>query len=386
MAKNFHIETADDGIKILTFAPKGKMNILSSSVMAELDDILSSLQSDSACKGLVFNSGKDDQFIVGADINEIDAISTAEKAEESCRQMEGILRKFSTFDFATVAAVHGQCLGGGLELILCCTYRLASDAEATGFAAPEIKLGLIPGAGGTQRLPRLIGVIAGLDMILTGRKYGARKAAKVGLVDAVVPVGRLTEIACQYALQGKKAVRSRSYKGRIKEIFALEKNMLGRKIIARKAREKVTAETKSFYPAAYKALEAVFEGLEMSLEKGLELEARLFSQLVCTRECKSLIHLFHATTDLKKNKFAPEGKSKYGDTRIEQVGIIGAGFMGSGLATLAVDSGFNVLVSDPDAQAVGRLLHHASTLPFAEGATAAIEEVSIHTEDGDDFT
>ena len=140
-----------------------------------------------------------------------------------------------------------------------------------------------------------------------------------------------------------------------------KKNPLGRKIIARKAREAVTRETRSFYPAAYKALEAVFDGIELPLAKGLELEAQLFSQLVRTRECKSLIHLFHATTALKKNSFSKDGKAQYGDSKIKQVGVIGAGFMGSGLATLAADRNFNVLLSDPDTAAVGKLLKHASS-------------------------
>ena len=363
--KNFHLTTTPANVAVVKFDAAGKMNILAAQVLKELEALLDAVAADGNCQGLVFISGREDQFIVGADVKEIEALSTPEQAHAKCREFEGILRKFSQLKIPTVAAVHGPCLGGGLELVLCCTYRIASDAEITKFAAPEIKLGLIPGAGGTQRLPRLVGISTALDIVLTGRNYPARKAAKVGLVDAVVPRTLLEQIACDYALQKKplasttNAKKNKNIKQLLPEI-ALEKNPLGRKLMARKAREAVTRETRSFYPAAYKALEAVFEGIELSLDKGLELEAQLFSQLVGTRECKSLIHLFHATTALKKNNYNKDGKAKYGDVKIERVGIIGAGFMGAGLATLSADRNFNVLISDPDAEAVGKLLKHAN--------------------------
>lgn len=359
--KNFQFTTTSADIAVVTFDATDKMNILSEKVLTELVAVLDEVAAEDSCQGLVFISGRDDQFIVGANVDEIEALSTPEQARDKCRAFESILRKFSQLKIPTVAAVHGPCLGGGLELILCCTYRIASSAEITKFAAPEIKLGLIPGAGGTQRLPRLVGLSPALDIVLTGRNYPARKAAKIGLVDAVVPRSLLQQVACDYALQKKPPASTKKTKN-IKQLLpemALEKNPLGRKLMARKAREAVMRETRSFYPAAYKALEAVFEGIELSLDKGLELEAQLFSQLICTRECKSLIHLFHATTALKKNKFSKDGKAKYGEASIERVGIIGAGFMGTGLATLAADRNFNVLISDPDPEAVGKLLKHA---------------------------
>ena len=361
MTSNFQLTDRADNIKILTFDRQdNKMNILSSVVLLELEKILDDLTNDNTCRGLVFVSGKKSQFIVGADIKEIDAMSTPEEAIRSCQQMEKIISKLASCSFPTVSAVHGPCLGGGLELILCCTYRIASDSSLTKFAAPEIKLGLIPGAGGTQRLPRLIGISAGLDMILTGRNYPSKKAAGVGLVDAVVPETVLLDVACQYALKNGGKKRPTHLKKLVPQLV-LEKNALGRKIVARKAREEITKNTKGFYPAAYKALEAVVDGLEMPLAKGLLLEANLFSQLVCTRECQSLIHLFEATTSLKKNPYLDKGRAKFGEQGIDQIGVIGAGFMGSGLTTLTVDRGCNVLVSDPDSKAVAKLLQHASS-------------------------
>ena len=228
--KNFHVTTTPTDVAVVTFDAVDKMNILTARALKELGDLLDSIAADGKHKGLVFISGRADQFIVGADVNEIEAISTPEQAQASCREVEGILAKFSTLKIPTVAAVHGSCLGGGLELILCCTYRIASDAEITKFALPEIKLGLIPGAGGTQRLPRLIGISTALDIILTGRNYPANKAAKVGLVDAIVPHALLQQIACDYALQQNKATAAATSNKNIKQLLpqiALEKKPTG---------------------------------------------------------------------------------------------------------------------------------------------------------------
>ena len=358
MAKNFHLEKGESDVFVLTLTCKGKMNLLSHEVIEELDTVLTKIADDKVCRGLVFASGKDDHFIAGADVNEIASITTTEQAQENCQRFEGVIRRLSAFDFATVAAVHGVCLGGGLELILCCNHRIATDDSATKFAAPEIKLGIIPGAGGTQRLPRLIGLTAGLDMVLTGRNYSAAKALRVGLVDAVVPRNMLLQIARAQALKNRR-VKKKSKAMHTLPKIVLEKNRFGRKVMAGKARESVLKATKGFYPAAYRALEAVFEGMELPLEKGLALERNLFSQLLLTRECKSLVHLFHATTGAKKKTFSKKSKASNG--KIEQIGVIGAGFMGSGISTLSADTGVNVYVSDPSAEALGRLLHHANS-------------------------
>ena len=360
----------DDGIWVLTLNCKDAVNLLSVKVIEELDQHLNTLANNNACRGLVFTSGKDNNFIAGADVNDITSIATVEDVVACCQRFEGVLRRLSQFDFPTIAAVHGACLGGGLELILCCTYRIASNAPQTKLAVPEIKLGLIPGAGGTQRLPRLIGLPSALDMILTGREYPARKALRVGLIDAAVPKNALLT-------QATKFLRKRPKPKRKKSILA--RNALGRKVIANKAREQVNKTTKGFYPAAYKALEAVFDGLEMPLAKGIELEQKLFSQLVHTRESKSLVHLFHATTATKKNTYSKERVAKFKDRRVELVGIVGAGFMGSGIATLAADRGASVLISDPNPDAVGKLLHHADRYYAKKVARKRLKKIQ-HTQ------
>lgn len=359
MGEFWKIEREANQVAVVTFdRPDREVNVLSEKVLRELNDHLEALSEDKSLAGVVFISGKKD-FIVGADIEEIAALKTAEAAAHGSRQMQGILQKIADLKVSTVAAIHGQCLGGGLELALACTWRIATTDAKTKLGLPEIQLGLIPGAGGTQRLPRLIGIQGALDLVLTGKRLAGKKAEKIGLVDAVVPQGVLREQALRFATQ------KRLHNRRIHDLspgklasdlpkWATEGNALGRKLIEKKAKEMVDEKTKGFYPASYKALEAIFDGYDMSLAKGLELEAEYFGQLAVSRESASLIHLFHATNSLKKHRFKDAAKERFGKQKVDTIGVIGAGFMGAGIATVAVDRGIRVRLSDPNPESVSR--------------------------------
>lgn len=363
MGEFWNIEREVGNVAVLVLDRKDReVNTLSARVLRELNDVLDALAGDNALEGVVFTSAKKD-FIVGADIHEIGSMKTAEEAASGARQMQAILNKISEMRVPTVAAINGQALGGGLELALACTWRVCSTDGRTKLALPEIQLGLIPGAGGTQRLPRLVGIQAALDMILTGKRISPKKAAKMGLVDASVPAQLLREQAIRYAQQKKPSGR------KLPDLFpsklasdlpkwATEGNPIGRKLIAKKAKEMVDEKTKGFYPASYKALDAVFEGYETSLAKGLEIEANLFGQLAVTRESSSLVHLFHATTALKKHRYKDAGRERFGKKKVQKAGIIGAGFMGAGIATVCAERGIRVLYSDPNKESVGRALKH----------------------------
>lgn len=363
MSEFWNIERETGNIAVLVLDRKDKdINTLSAAVLRELNDIIDSLMGDPSLEGVVFVSGKKD-FIVGADIQEISAMKTVEEAASGSRQMQAILNKIAEMRVPTVAAIHGQALGGGLELALACTWRICSSDNRTKLALPEIQLGLIPGAGGTQRLPRLIGIQAALDLILTGKRLAPKKAEKIGLVDASVPFQILREQAIRYAQKKRPASR------KLPELipsklasdlpkWATEGNPIGRKLIAKKAREMVDAKTKGFYPASYKALDAIFDGFELTLAKGLELEANLFGQLALTRESSSLIHLFNATTALKKHKYRDAGKERFGKEKVRKAAIIGAGFMGAGIATVCAERNIRVYYSDPNKDSIGRALKH----------------------------
>ncbi len=360
MTHYFKIERTSDNIQILRMGAADKsVTVLGEGLLRELNDILDELVTNRDVKGLVIIGSKKD-FALGADIHDISQFDTPDQTRDGCQKMQGIFGKIEKLPFPTVAAIDGQALGGGLELALACTWRVVSD-QAT-LALPEIQLGLIPGAGGTQRLPRLIGIQPALDMILTAKRIAGKKAVKMGLADACVHPKVLETVAVQYAI--KK--RDRKNKGLLSinlssELLhlATESNPIGRALVEKKAREMVEENTKGFYPAPFKALEAIFNGFDKKLEKGLEIEAKAFSELAHTRESRSLIHLFHATTAAKRNAYADAGKEAFGDQASRTVGVVGSGFMGAGIATVLADKNVRVMLSDPNKDSTKRAMSNA---------------------------
>jgi 3-hydroxyacyl-CoA dehydrogenase/enoyl-CoA hydratase/3-hydroxybutyryl-CoA epimerase len=350
-----------DNVRVLTFVnPDAEVNCLSEAVIRELDGELDSLVTAAGIKGLVIISGREEQFIAGADIKEFARFKTAEDAELGASFLGGVFDKLAAMKMPTAVAIHGACLGGGLELSLACKYRIATDSEKTVLGLPEIQLGLLPGAGGTQRLPRLIGLQGALDMILTGKRVKATKAIKIGLVDEVCPVSVLEKTAIEMVLGSRKPVPPKSKSMAVElPTWALESNPLGRALMRKKAKEAVDAKTKGFYPASYKAIDSVFDGFDRKIQDGLKLERKLFGQLYMTRECRSLIHLFNATTHAKKNRFKDETAKHFGGKSTEMIGVVGAGLMGMGIATVCADKNIAVRVSDPNKQSIGKGLKAA---------------------------
>lgn len=361
MSEYWITEKSTNNVLTIFFdTPEKEVNTLGEKAVRDLDRLVDKIQSDTKIEGVIFASKKRD-FIVGADIDEINKIKTVEEGFAASKALSDIFLRIENLKVPTVAAIHGQALGGGLELALACTWRVASNDQKTSVGLPEIQLGLIPGAGGTQRLPRLIGLEKSLDMILTGKKVSSKSAEKSGILDAVVPNQQLLKEAALFAK--KKRPKDNFYSdfspsSLAKELFAgaKEKNIIGRRVIYRAAKKMVDDKTKGHYPASYKALDAVFEGYDLSLIKGLELESQFFGQLVVTRESKSLIHLFHATNSLKKHKYKAAGKEKFGDNKIETIGVVGAGFMGAGIANVSLEKGKTVRLSDPNKESVSRAL------------------------------
>src|SRR5687768_1754630 len=189
-----------DGIAIITLdVPNASVNTFARAVREEFATVLERLERDQGIRAAVVRSGKPDVWVAGADIEEFLKIETASQAEAMSRDGHAMLDRLEKLRTPVVAAIHGACLGGGLEAALACAYRVASDAPKTVFGLPEVQIGLIPGAGGTQRLPRLIGLEAALDMILTGRNVRARKALQAGLIHELVHPAILDEIAIDRA-------------------------------------------------------------------------------------------------------------------------------------------------------------------------------------------
>ena len=339
-----------DGILILSLdVPGEKVNTLSRRMMSEFGALLERLESRSEVRGVVLRSGKADGFVAGADIKDFTAIRSALEAETLSREGQALLGRLEALPVPVVAAIHGACLGGGLELVLACRYRVASDDAKTVVGLPEVMLGLIPGAGGTQRLPRLIGLRAALDLILTGRSLPAPRALRAGIVDEVVPAPVLIVAARAAAarLAGGEAPPSRP------GISATER--LIRPVIFRKAKETVREKSGGHYPAPLAAVDVVEQGTASPLARGLELEARAFGALAVSDVSRALVSVFLATQEIKKDAGYPEGTQP---REVRKLAVVGAGLMGAGIATAAADAGAAVRLKDTTFEALARGLRH----------------------------
>jgi 3-hydroxyacyl-CoA dehydrogenase/enoyl-CoA hydratase/3-hydroxybutyryl-CoA epimerase len=357
--KNHFSTEVREKVAVLSFNRSDKdMNILGEVVLRELESTLKNLEKDSSLRGVVIASSKKDQFIVGADISEIAALDTKEKAFAGSQAMQQVLNLLSDFKKPTVAAIHGSCLGGGLELSLACSMRVASKHSTTKMGLPEIQLGLIPGAGGTQRLPRLIGIQAALDLILTGKTVVSDKALKLGLVDRLAPEANLVNEGISLILSSfQRPPRKESHLA-----WALESNLIGRRVLRQQATKMTLSKTKGFYPAAPAAIDAIFRGFDTSLIRGLKIESEHFGELAQTVASKSLIHLFNATTAIKKHPYKEAGDKRFKDKGpVKDIGVVGGGFMGSGIANVCADKGIRVAVSDPSKESLGRLVSSAKS-------------------------
>ncbi len=354
--------TNEDSVAVITMDLPGEpVNKLSAAGKAEFTEVFAALAEDSTVKAVVFLSGKPDTFIAGADIEEFTKVGSREEAEALSRGGQGMLDDIANLPKPVVAAIHGACLGGGLEFALACHYRVGSSDDKTQLGLPEVQLGLLPGAGGCQRLPRLIGLRAALDMILTGKSVRARKAFRLGLVDELVPqaILRRTALAAAHKLSRKPDVK-RAKRGTGLMGLLLDRNPLGRRVVYSQAAKSVKSRTGGHYPAPLAAIDCVRIGLEKGMAAGLVAEHREFGRLAVTDVSRKLVQIFFATTSLKKDDGVPRGTGTA--IRVHRMGVVGSGFMGAGIAGTAVSRArVEVRLNDTD---LGRV---ASGLKAARG-------------------
>ncbi|QSQ13911.1 fatty acid oxidation complex subunit alpha FadJ [Myxococcus landrumensis] len=368
----------EDGVAVITFdLPDSAVNTLSPEVATAFTRLLEEVEREPSVKAVVFLSGKKDTFVAGAKLDLFQEVKTAEEAAAISRQGQESFDRLEAFPKPIIAAIHGACLGGGMEWALACHYRIATDSPKTTLGLPEVQLGLIPGAGGTQRLPALIGAQAALDFILAGKSVKPSKARKLGIVDEVVPTPILRAVALQRARElaegSLKPERTRGqgltaggpkglagfFQGLAnKELWAevaLEDNPLGRKLLFDQARKQLLKKTRGKYPAPEKALQVIRVGLESGRKAGLEAEARAFGELVMSDVSKRLVEIFFATTALKKENGTADASVK--PREVKKVGVLGGGLMGGGIAYVAgVLQGAQVRVKDKDDAGAGRAL------------------------------
>ncbi len=317
-----------------------KINKVSREFADEIDVLFQQLEADSEVKAAVIISKKKD-WIAGADIEMFQQVKQKGDFIDFTRKGHQSLNRLEASKKPVIAAVHGACLGAGTEIALACHGRIVSDDASTHFALPEVMLGLLPGGGGTQRLPRLIGIQKALDMLLTGKKIYAHKAKSIGLADKITTKESLLNGAIEFARQMIKAPLQREDKRSFVE-KVLESNSFTRGIIYKKAKEMVFKQTMGNYPAPLKILECVETGMEQGMEKGLDAEAVKFEELILTNESRQLINIFFNMTEKKKNPY--EGKAEIKETKT--LGMVGAGFMGAGIAEVSALDGINVILKD----------------------------------------
>jgi 3-hydroxyacyl-CoA dehydrogenase/enoyl-CoA hydratase/3-hydroxybutyryl-CoA epimerase len=344
-----------DGIAVVTFdLPNESVNKLNRAVKDEFVALVSQLERDTTVHGAVLISGKPDVWIAGADIEEFLELKTAADAERLSRDGQMLLDSLERLRIPIIAAIHGACLGGGLETALACHYRIATDHPKTVLGLPEVQLGLIPGAGGTQRLPRKIGLTNALDLILTGKNVRAKKALQLGVIDELVHPSILRSVALQRAREVAEGRRkSERHKGGVKGLL-LDANPAGRAIVLRKAREQTLAKSRGHYPALIAAIDAIAAGYEKGVAYGFREESRRFGEMAMTDVSKQLIFLFFATNELKKDPGVDPAQypdlpvAAFEPLPVDKIAIIGAGFMGAGIASIAVQHGSLVRLKDAD--------------------------------------
>jgi 3-hydroxyacyl-CoA dehydrogenase/enoyl-CoA hydratase/3-hydroxybutyryl-CoA epimerase len=346
-------EIIDDVLVVTIDRPGATLNTLTPALIGEFEGVLQRVNDDTLIKAVILTSGKPDSFIAGADIEQFLEITSAAEAERASRLGQHLLDRVEKLRVPVVAAIHGACLGGGLEVALACRYRICTDHPKTTLGLPEVQLGLIPGIGGTQRLPRRVGLQAALDMILTGRSIRAKRALQMGLVDEMVHPAILGEIALDRARSladgTLKPSRSRS---RGATSVLLEQNPIGRSVVFKKARESVMEKTHGHYPAPLAALTAIQAGYSRGFDEGLREEAHLFGEMAMTAVSRQLVFIFFASNSLKKDPgVAPPTPMP---REIHKLGVLGAGFMGAGIASIAVQQDTLVRFKDTDTAHIGR--------------------------------
>jgi 3-hydroxyacyl-CoA dehydrogenase / enoyl-CoA hydratase / 3-hydroxybutyryl-CoA epimerase len=344
--------TVADGIARLVFDLPGEpVNKITRGVREELDQLLTRIGGDPAVRAVVLLSGKPDTFIAGADIDEFVALQSRSDAFALVRGGQALINRIPALGRPVVAGIHGACLGGGLEAALACTYRIATDHDKTKIGLPEVQLGIIPAAGGCQRLPRLIGVQAALDLILAGKTLPAKPAFKRGIVDELVHPAILERVSMEAARRLADGWRPQRKRFDVKRLV-LEGNPLGLKLLFGLAEKQVLAKSGGHYPAPLAALRAVEHGLRYGNEAGLEMEAEMFADLAVGEVSRELVRIFFATTALKKDY----GVANPPEPRpVKRLGVLGAGFMGSGIGgTAVVQAGVDVRFRDTALPAVAK--------------------------------
>jgi 3-hydroxyacyl-CoA dehydrogenase/enoyl-CoA hydratase/3-hydroxybutyryl-CoA epimerase len=358
MADNFKFEVDADGIALITWDRPGRsMNVIDLAVIRELSALVEKIAADAAIKGAVISSGKD-SFCAGADLTLLESLMHAfydmvkDKGEEAAvaslftesRKLSQLYRRIETCGKPFVAAINGAALGGGFELCLACHQRIASDNAQIRLGLPEVKIGLFPGAGGTQRLARMMATSDALQLLLKGDQINLVRAKAIKLVDAVVPAADLIRAAKAWAKanpQAKAPWDTDGFRVPGGPVYSRAGMMMWPAANAIYRRE-----TYDNYPGARAILQVVYEGLQLPIDRALTVESRHFAKVLRSPEAAAMIRsLFVSMQELNKGVRRPAGAPA---SQIKKIGVLGAGFMGAGIASISAQAGLDVVLIDRD--------------------------------------
>ena len=370
--QNFKVETDSDGIALVTWDIPGKsMNVLDTATIEELGQIVAQTTGDTAVKGVVITSGKD-AFSAGADLSMLEGMNRTyaamlkEKGEEAANQMlfdesrklSQTLRTIETCGKPWVAAINGLALGGAFELTLACHYRVAADNPKTRLGLPEVKVGLFPGGGGTQRLPRMMPAADALQLLLKGDQMTLAKAKAANIVGAIVPAADLIKTAKEWIKAGGKPVQPWDVKG-FKLPGGAVYSAAGMNVFP-PANALYRSQTYDNYPAARAIMSCVYEGLLVNIDNGLRIESRYFAKILRSKEAAAMIRsLFLSMQELNKGARRPAGVPP---TKVRKLAVIGAGFMGASIGYVSAKAGIDVVLIDRDQESADRGKAHAKSV------------------------
>jgi 3-hydroxyacyl-CoA dehydrogenase/enoyl-CoA hydratase/3-hydroxybutyryl-CoA epimerase len=341
--QNLRIERDRPGVLTAVIdIPDRPINVLDEGLLRDLDILVSSLEQDDHLSLVVFRSGKDSGFLAGADVEQLQQIASPAEAERAIRAGQKLYDRIARLPMQTVAVLHGPCLGGGLELALACGFRVARDDELTRIGLPETQLGVIPGWGGTQRLPQLIGLESALRMILEGQRLPASKAQRLGLVDMIAPPDRF-DAAVQTFLTDRLAGKPVRRRKRALPARLRSETSIGRRLVFHISRKRLGSRLQQ-YPALGAALRAIEAGLRGGLQQGLETECQEFCQALFTPACRNLLELFMQRERARKaSTWSGAGTAPH---PVKTIAVVGAGTMGAAIAQLAAYQHLKVVLKD----------------------------------------
>lgn len=347
MSEPLKLETLPGGIVLLTFdTPGQKVNTFSAAVIKAFSDCVGDLAKRTDVRGLLFTSGKPGQFIAGADLNELAATAhaTKDESQEAIARGHRLFNAFSQLPFPTVALINGACMGGGTELVLSLDERLAVDSPQVKIGLPEVKIGLIPGWGGTQRLPRLVGIDAAIEMITSGEPVDAKRAVEIGLVFDAVPADQLISEGTYLIEEMHRRGDWRQRRLRRSQPLGLSEDEF--RFAFAIAEGAVMGKTRGQYPAPMVALRAIRDGVNRPLDEGLAIEQKAILDVLGTPITSNLIAQFFNNTRLQRETGVDDPNVK--PRTINSVGVLGAGLMGAGIAAAHARRGVRTAMVDVD--------------------------------------